>query len=275
MTRYFSSPPFTVLVANPATGRTGFRNQLISDSSGNAHMGLMTGSPTNSTGAITIVNADFTVSDLYATGGFLVTLPMTAGVEVVINGNTLVGVAIARTPGNGDFNVLAADVGAEIVAALTDALNAFDTDIVAARSGNFIGLTAVTAGVAGNALTLTTNDPAQVSLSGDTLLGGGQSAEQSSLRIGPYTLVTGVHWAVVVGDAGASATALAASINRLPGYTASALAAVVTVTGPASPAGSEDQTFETQYQGVLHFTLSPANGSLGGGAPTLGPPELL
>jgi hypothetical protein len=277
MTRkYYAPKPFTVLVANPATGRQAFRNQVVQDEGGRARIALMDGNPARATGTITVADAGFVLTELYATGGFTVVPPLSAGVVITINGNALTGIAGARTPGADNFNVGATDVAAELVDAINDAANSFDGDVAACKAGNFVGLTAVTAGAGGNALTLATSDATQVSLSGATLLGGGQSAGQSTLHIGPFTLVTGLHWNPTVGDANASATALAAAINNLPGYSASALAAVVTVTGPAGADESEGMVFSARYEGVTeNFTLSPDTGYLGGGAPSLGPPELL
>jgi len=272
--RYYTTPPFTVLVAHPR--RKAFRNQIVRDNSGQAQVSLLTGDPTASSGSITVLDAGFLVTALPARGGLTLTPPLTVGVVVTINGNTLTGVAGARTPGANNFQVTASDVAAEIVAAINDAANAFKTDVVACRTGNFVGLTAVTAGAAGNSLTLATSDPTEVSLSGDTLLGGGQSAGQSVFRLGPYTLVTGLHWSPVVGNINSSATALAAAINRLQCYSATAAGPVVNIVGPPGVQDAEGLVFSVSYDGVVeNFAVSPTNGFLGGGAPNMGPPEIL
>lgn len=236
MTRRFApTKPFTVLVANPATGRHGFRNQLILDSTGNARVGLMQGDPASATGTITISDAGFTVSEVAAKGGFTLIPPLSVGTTITINGNVLTGISGARTPGSDDFNVDAVDVATEIEEAINDVANSFSGDVLACAIGEFVGLTAVTSGTAGNSITLATNAPTEVSLSGATLVGGGQTEGQSKLLLGVYTLTTGVNWYPTVGDATASATALAAAISNLPGYSASA--AITQATGSVTVAG--------------------------------------
>lgn len=70
------------------------------------------------------------------------------------------------------------------------------------------------------------------------------------------------------------ATNLANAISVLPGYTAIPGGAAVNIQGPAGPDGN-DLRFEAVYEGaVANFTLVPADGSLTGGEPTIGPPDI-
>lgn len=74
---------------------------------------------------------------------------------------------------------------------------------------------------------------------------------------------------------GQVATALAAAINGLPQYSAAAVGATVTVTGPFGPNGNETH-FEAVYTGTLeNFTLTPASDFLASAEPYVGPPTIL
>jgi len=69
-------------------------------------------------------------------------------------------------------------------------------------------------------------------------------------------------------------TNLAAAINALPGFSATAASPDVDITGPVGPDGN-DILFEALYAGSIeNFTLSPTDGSLENAEPTLGPPAI-
>lgn len=268
------SPPFTVLVADTGTGRRGFTNQVaITPDTRYSHVSL-TGTPSASSGTITIVDASFPVEEIAATGYFVINAPVTTGTTITINGNVLIGIAAPRVSGANNFNVTGSSeaVAADIVAAINDGANAFSGDVVATVSGDKVCLTAVTGGVDGNAVTLATNAPDEVLLASDTLFGGRQTGGASEIHLGPYTLSTGENWAVTVGDATASATSLADAINNLPGYSASSLANVITVEGP--PNG--DLTFNVWHSsGTINFELSPVDGFLTANGPVVGAPTII
>jgi len=71
------------------------------------------------------------------------------------------------------------------------------------------------------------------------------------------------------------ASDLAVFITTLPGFTATVLANVVTVTGPAGPSGN-DLSLEAYYGGaVSNYTFAPVDGYFGSGEPVIGPPTIL
>lgn len=84
------------------------------------------------------------------------------------------------------------------------------------------------------------------------------------LAVGPFTLVSHVHF-VPGGGVAATATALAAAISALPGYTATPAGAVVTVQGPRGALGIQVQ-FSAKYTGGeanYRFTWPSVPGELG------------
>lgn len=116
-------------------------------------------------------------SNTYATGNVTATVaPVTAGDTVTINGNVLTGVAAARTSGSNNFDtrgLTVSAVAAEIAAAINDVANDFAVDVTATASLGVVTLEAVTAGTAGNAITLATASGGRLTVSGATLTGGG------------------------------------------------------------------------------------------------------
>lgn len=123
-------------------------------------------------------------ADTFATGNAtVINAPLATGDTITINGTVLTGVAGTRTSGSDDFSVGGGSVSAistEIVAAINDTANSFDTLVSAAVDGGTpaqINLTAVTAGSGGNAITLATSTtPAGgITLSGAALAGGGSA----------------------------------------------------------------------------------------------------
>ena len=87
-----------------------------------------------------------------------------------------------------------------------------------------------------------------------------------------FSAITTDYTALTAGD---TATLLAAAITALPSFTATALAAVVTVVGPAGPSGN-NLLLEGYYTGVVtNYTFNPTNGFFGSAEPTIGPPTIL
>jgi hypothetical protein len=93
------------------------------------------------------------------------------------------------------------------------------------------------------------------------------------LRIGDHTLISGVDFVPVAGNSNDTATAMAAAIAAIEGFTATANAADVSVvwTGFA-----ERRKFEVSQRGdVSHVTLiSPADGLMAFGAVGPAAPQL-
>ena len=98
-------------------------------------------------------------------------------------------------------------------------------------------------------------------------------SEPAYIYLGNYTLMSGSQFAVG-GGAAATATNIAAAINACPGFSALAAGTLVTITGPAGPAGNTI-LFAATYEGTIqNFTLVPTDGSLTGAEPILGPVEI-
>lgn len=98
------------------------------------------------------------------------------------------------------------------------------------------------------------------------------SGDSARLFVGPYTIVSNVHF-TPGGGVNATATALAAAVDALPEYTAAAVGAVVTVQGPISGLSLR---FQAEYvAGNKNYSFSwPTNpGFLGylSNPPLLGP----
>jgi hypothetical protein len=118
-------------------------------------------------------------ADSFASGTVTVnTAPLAAGDTIDIGGTLLTGVATTRTSGSNDFSTLGgttAAIAGEIAAAINDPANSFAATVEATVLGSVVTVTAVTAGSAGNAITLvaTTVPPGGLTASGATLTGGG------------------------------------------------------------------------------------------------------
>lgn len=114
-----------------------------------------------------------------------------------------------------------------------------------------------------------TTSPLPVNATGTVTVAGNTFAGPTTLQLGPYTLTSGVEFAVGA-TANDTATNLQGAIDALPGYSASVLAPVVTVTGPFGVIGNE-AAFKAGGASPSNFTLSPDTGVLSGGDPSLGP----
>lgn len=110
-----------------------------------------------------------------------------------------------------------------------------------------------------------------VEVTSDTFAGN-----SASLFLGPYELVSGRDFATGAGAA-TTASNLADAIDALPGFSASAVGAVVTVNGPQ---GQQGLRFEAAYRGgTVNFTFTyvAEDGVLSqgiGGGP-IDPPDIL
>jgi hypothetical protein len=117
-------------------------------------------------------------ADTFATGTVTVaSLPLAVGDQVIVGGIPLTGVVGARTSGANNFSISGgtpAAVAAEISAAILDPLNSFSSLVEASPAGPSVNFTAVTAGSAGNGITLAVSlaTPGSLTLSGPTLTGG-------------------------------------------------------------------------------------------------------
>jgi hypothetical protein len=285
--------PFTVLVAhirggsdpskgtagNPVKVRTAMTMQHFVEVPGRGPKGVDQGTtpgtatrlghvqyttdtlPVNATGTITVGTAalagpttvllgnyvltsgeDFAVVQATATAT-VVAFPSTA--TLTVGGTALTDAGGARTPGSDDYDGTlgsAALIAADIVAAINDAANSFAAIATASDAGGgAITLTAVSLGGPGDAVTLTTSDAGDITVSGATF----------------------------DGSVDGTATNLAAAIS-FPGYSATSVDDVVTVTGPVGPEGNY-ALFRAGGSSPYVFTLSPDNGSMSGAEPALGP----
>jgi len=81
------------------------------------------------------------------------------------------------------------------------------------------------------------------------------SGDSAHLRVGQFTLVSNVHF-TPGGGVDATATALAAAITLLPGYSALAVGPLITIQGPAGALGL-DLRLEAEYLGgAKNYTLT-------------------
>lgn len=120
-----------------------------------------------------------------------------------------------------------------------------------------------------------TTSPLPVSASATVSVDDADFTSQATLLLGGFTVTSGDDFDATPGTADEFATRLAAAVDGLPGFAAVAVANEVTVTGPPGLRGN-DVLFDVRYAGtVANYTLSPTTGSLQGGEPTLGPPEIL
>jgi len=96
----------------------------------------------------------------------------------------------------------------------------------------------------------------------------------TSIHLGEHVLTSNVEWipssAGGPGSFAATATAIAAAISKLDGYSAVAVGPVVQVTGPVSIIGNESLF---RASGVSPWLL-PITTAMAGGQPSLGPPTI-
>lgn len=122
-----------------------------------------------------------------------------------------------------------------------------------------------------NAMVTPTSPP--VGMSGTlTVANNDFSTGSTEILLGDYCLINGVEYQVGALVAN-TATNIAAAINSMAGFSASALGAVVTIVSNETM-GEID--FRVRHGGTItNFTpLAPNTGYLGGGDPAIGPPVL-
>jgi hypothetical protein len=116
-----------------------------------------------------------------------VTAPLAATDTITIGGTVLTGIVGTRVAGSDNFSVdstSAALMAIEITAAINDPLNSFAATVSAAAVGAVVTITAVAAGVGGNAITLAvaTTPGGGLTVSGATLTGGGSAGSPVGLE---------------------------------------------------------------------------------------------
>jgi hypothetical protein len=94
----------------------------------------------------------------------------------------------------------------------------------------------------------------------------------ATLCLGPYSLTSGIVFTVGGAEAD-TATALAAAINALPDFAASAVAEEISVTGPFGIVGQQEEVRAVYRGAVENYTL--AGPWLIGGYPVQGPMTIL
>jgi hypothetical protein len=93
--------------------------------------------------------------------------------------------------------------------------------------------------------------------------------------LGDYHLLSHIDFQPDIGGAAATAIALAAAINRFPGFTASLPGPPGTIVVRGMNGDDDQVTFEVRHFGThTNFTLSPTSGFFTVGSPVLGPPVL-
>lgn len=180
----------------------------------------------------------------------VVATPSTA--TLTIGGLDLTDATGPRSSGSNDYDGTLGSpalIAADIVAAINDGLNGF-TGIATAvdGGGGIINLTAVPIGDLGNAVDLATSDALDITVSGAFLTGGNDAVD-------------------------ALATTLGSAIDDLPGFSAVVVDDTITVTGPVGVMGNE-LAFYAGGSSPQNFTLTPADGTLTGAEPQIGPPVL-
>jgi hypothetical protein len=97
-------------------------------------------------------------------------------------------------------------------------------------------------------------------------------AAPATILLGSHKITSGIDY-VVGGSLAATATAIAAAIDGLPGFEAAPPAGTsVSISGPPGPGGNE-VVFDVLYDGAIeNFTMNPPDGSLTNAEPIIGPP---
>ena len=106
----------------------------------------------------------------------------------------------------------------------------------------------------------------QITVVGNTFVG------PTTITLGQYVLESGDDFLVGALVANTAAN-LAAAISALPEYSAVAVGPVISIQGPVGPVG-EFLKFMAGGASPNNFALSPADGTLSGGDPHIGPPTM-
>lgn len=249
--------PITILVAGP--NRTGFKYQNFSDESNKSFVGLLNGDPNRSSATLTIIGDQFGSVGIPAKSQITILGPVSAVTTITIGANVLSANNGPRTSGSDDFDITAVDVYQDICDAINDAANSFAVGFDAMYENGQLVVKTVGAGYSYNSTVITSSDESEISVT--PFSGGGQTPGNSKIFIGEYTLVPGIDWEVVNGNANVSAANLAAAISRLPKYTANAILNVIDISGPTGD--SFNTRFEAIQDGLVpNYELSPSDGKM-------------
>ena len=117
-----------------------------------------------------------------------------------------------------------------------------------------------------------TTPPEPVRATGTITVASNAFAGPTAVRIGQFELTSGEDF-LIGALASDTANNLASAIGDLPGYSASALGAVVTVDGLPGVIGNE-VLFSSTGSSPNNFTFSPVNRRMAGAEPKIGPPVI-
>lgn len=119
-----------------------------------------------------------------------------------------------------------------------------------------------------------TTPPVPVPASSVITVADNDFSDPATLLVGENELISGEHF-LVGGTEALTAINVAAAIDALPEFTATAVGTDVTVEGQAGPGGNAI-LIDAVYAGAIeNFTFTPDTGTLAGGEPTIGPPIIL
>ena len=298
MSRLLSAqPPFTMLVSNlegsgdpshgrnPVKVRTGITSQhtievprgestervLDARTPGvHTHTGMLTwtvpGVHVGASATVTVSSTDFT----YAATLLLNEFTVTSGDDFnVTTGTTYTGENIKSTLPNGIIAVwktAGAGIGEGTIlvpahtpiAAGTLTFRWTTGGVAKSQTVNALGVFSGNGNPAGSSITLATG-----ALTIDTT--GSVPGVGSPITV-DYTA------AVTTTNVAAN---LATAIGGLPGFNATNLLNVITITGPNGPDGNEVRCSAVYRGSVQNFSIVPTNGFMSGAQPYLGPPVLL
>lgn len=251
-----------VLTGHPT--RRGYYVQNVHQEGGRFTDGVLSGAPTAATGTVTV------------------DLQVVAQVVTITVGGDIQATDIARVndgTDNFDHTVVPGDDANTVASGLAAALDASPLYSAAAA----LNVVTVTAAVPGTPFTLT-DQTVNTQAGGADLVctvlttvanvASNFDTDTAILTLDGYELKSSVHYAVDVNSVANTATNLAAAISELHGYSASALGAVVTISGPVGPDGRVPFTV-LHYGSKKNLTLSPTSGTLTPGNPALKGPVFL
>lgn len=152
-------------------------------------------------------------SALFASGTFTIASVPTVGDIAEVGGTNLTAVANGTTPAPGEFELGTdtATTATNLAAAINDPVNGLTGLVLASVVGSVVTIRALSDGVAGNTITISSTVPLVIVPSGPTLTGGADSAAGSSVG---NNLIQILNCDLVPSMAGAF-TLRASSINNL------------------------------------------------------------
>lgn len=195
--------------------------------------------------AYTLATSDvtnLTISGATLTGG----ADAIAASTITFNdGTEHVFTCVAATPGANEFSSISE------LSALFDALDS----VSASQDGTDVTITAATAGAAANAFTLA-HTGAGLTPAAATLTGG---IDALSITVGTSTVVEGTDFNAASSN-NTTATNLAAAIDALPGVSAAAVGAVVTITSDTYGTGGNTTVLVTSDAAVASVSGATLSG---------------